>query len=330
MNETILEVSNLKTYFYSEGMTIPAVDGVSFSLQKGKVLGICGESGCGKSVTSQSILKLLPPKQAMIQKGSSIKLHGEEITEKTEKEMQEIRGKKIAMIFQDSMTSLNPVMRISRQMEEMPMKHLNMTRKEAGRFSVEMLKKVGIPSPESRMQAYPHQLSGGMRQRILIAMQLSCNPEIIIADEPTTALDVTIQQQILDLMLEIKTTNSTSIMLITHDMGVVAQMTDDIMIMYAGLVMEQGETKEIFANPLHPYTRGLISSIPRLDVDMQRLSSIKGSVPNWHEMPRGCRYCNRCSDCMDICKEKSPGLYAIGDRKVRCFLYQDNGEEKEA
>lgn len=330
MNETILEVSNLKTYFYSEGMTIPAVDGVSFSLQKGKVLGICGESGCGKSVTSQSILKLLPPKQAMIQKGSSIKLHGEEITEKTEKEMQEIRGKKIAMIFQDSMTSLNPVMRISRQMEEMPMKHLNMTRKEAGRFSVEMLKKVGIPSPESRMQAYPHQLSGGMRQRILIAMQLSCNPEIIIADEPTTALDVTIQQQILDLMLEIKKTNSTSIMLITHDMGVVAQMTDDIMIMYAGLVMEQGETKEIFANPLHPYTRGLISSIPRLDVDMQRLSSIKGSVPNWHEMPRGCRYCNRCSECMDICKEKSPGLYAIGDRKVRCFLYQDNGEEKEA
>lgn len=330
MNETILEVSNLKTYFYSEGMTIPAVDGVSFSLQKGKVLGICGESGCGKSVTSQSILKLLPPKQAMIQKGSSIKLHGEEITEKTEKEMQEIRGKKIAMIFQDSMTSLNPVMRISRQMEEMPMKHLNMTRKEAGRFSVEMLKKVGIPSPESRMQAYPHQLSGGMRQRILIAMQLSCNPEIIIADEPTTALDVTIQQQILDLMLEIKKTNSTSIMLITHDMGVVAQMTDDIMIMYAGQVMEQGETKEIFANPLHPYTRGLISSIPRLDVDMQRLSSIKGSVPNWHEMPRGCRYCNRCSDCMDICKEKSPGLYAIGDRKVRCFLYQDNGEEKEA
>lgn len=330
MNETILEVSNLKTYFYSEGMTIPAVDGVSFSLRKGKVLGICGESGCGKSVTSQSILKLLPPKQAMIQKGSSIKLHGEEITEKTEKEMQEIRGKKIAMIFQDSMTSLNPVMRISRQMEEMPMKHLNMTRKEAGRFSVEMLKKVGIPSPESRMQAYPHQLSGGMRQRILIAMQLSCNPEIIIADEPTTALDVTIQQQILDLMLEIKKTNSTSIMLITHDMGVVAQMTDDIMIMYAGQVMEQGETKEIFANPLHPYTRGLISSIPRLDVDMQRLSSIKGSVPNWHEMPRGCRYCNRCSDCMDICKEKSPGLYAIGDRKVRCFLYQDNGEEKEA
>lgn len=330
MNETILEVSNLKTYFYSEGMTIPAVDGVSFSLQKGKVLGICGESGCGKSVTSQSILKLLPPKQAKIQEGSSIKLHGEEITVKTEKEMQDIRGKKIAMIFQDSMTSLNPVMRISRQMEEMPMKHLGMTRAEARKYSLEMLKKVGIPSPESRLQAYPHQLSGGMRQRILIAMQLSCNPEIIIADEPTTALDVTIQQQILDLMLEIKNTNSTSIMLITHDMGVVAQMTDDIMIMYAGLVMEQGETREIFANPLHPYTRGLISSIPRLDVDTQRLSSIKGNVPNWHEMPTGCRYCSRCPECMDICREKAPDLYAIGERRVRCFLYQNQGEEKEA
>ena len=330
MNETILEVSNLKTYFYSEGMTIPAVDGVSFSLQKGKVLGICGESGCGKSVTSQSILKLLPPKQAKIQEGSSIKLHGEEITSKTEKEMREIRGKKIAMIFQDSMTSLNPVMRISRQMEEMPMQHLNMTRAEAKKYSLEMLKKVGIPSPESRMQAFPHQLSGGMRQRILIAMQLSCNPEIIIANEPTTALDVTIQQQILDLMLEIKNANSTSIMLITHDMGVVAQMTDDIMIMYAGLVMEQGETKEIFANPLHPYTRGLISSIPRLDVDSQRLSSIKGSVPNWHEMPAGCRYCNRCPECMDICREKIPGLYTVEERRVRCFLYQNHGEEKEA
>ena len=160
-------------------------------------------------------------------------------------------------------------------------------------------------------------------------MQLSCNPEIIIADEPTTALDVTIQQQILDLMLEIKNANSTSIMLITHDMGVVAQMTDDIMIMYAGLVMEQGETKEIFANPLHPYTRGLISSIPRLDVDSQRLSSIKGSVPNWHEMPAGCRYCNRCPECMDICREKIPGLYTVEERRVRCFLYQNHGEEKE-
>ena len=244
--------------------------------------------------------------------------------------MREIRGKKIAMIFQDSMTSLNPVMRISRQMEEMPMQHLNMTRAEAKKYSLEMLKKVGIPSPESRMQAFPHQLSGGMRQRILIAMQLSCNPEIIIADEPTTALDVTIQQQILDLMLAIKNANNTSIMLITHDMGVVAQMTDDIMIMYAGLVMEQGETKEIFANPLHPYTRGLISSIPRLDVDSQRLSSIKGSVPNWHEMPAGCRYCNRCPECMDICREKIPGLYTVEERRVRCFLYQNHGEEKEA
>ncbi len=322
MEQTVLDVSHLTTSFHSKSGSVTAVDDVSFQLMPGQTLGIVGESGCGKSVTSLSIMQLLPKKFGRIEAGSSIKLAGDELIGKSRRQMCQIRGKEIAMIFQDSLTSLNPVMTIGRQMSETFLIHEQISREEALKRSLEMLRKVGIPAPEERIKEYPHQLSGGMRQRVLIAMALSCRPEVLIADEPTTALDVTIQAQILELMKELKRTTNTSIILITHDMGVVAEMADYIMVMYAGKVMEQSDAPSLFREPLHPYTQGLLASIPRLDTDVEELYSIPGSVPSLSEMPTGCRFCDRCEKATERCRREAPELYTVGQGKVRCFLYE--------
>ena len=322
MEQTVLDVSHLTTSFHSKSGSVTAVDDVSFQLMPGQTLGIVGESGCGKSVTSLSIMQLLPKKFGRIEAGSSIKLAGDELIGKSRRQMCQIRGKEIAMIFQDSLTSLNPVMTIGRQMSETFLIHEQISREEALKRSLEMLRKVGIPAPEERIKEYPHQLSGGMRQRVLIAMALSCRPEVLIADEPTTALDVTIQAQILELLKELKRTTNTSIILITHDMGVVAEMADYIMVMYAGKVMEQSDAPSLFREPLHPYTQGLLASIPRLDTDVEELYSIPGSVPSLSEMPIGCRFCDRCEKATERCRREAPELYTVGQGKVRCFLYE--------
>ena len=313
MESTVLNVNNLKVGFWSDKELFYAVQDVSFSLQRGKTLGIVGESGCGKSVTCLSMLKLLSERNTKIDDESSVKIHDRELTEVSKKEMCRIRGNEIAMIFQDSMTSLNPVMTIEKQMMEPFIIHQNMKKKQARQKALEMLKKVGIPSPEAKMKQYPHQLSGGQRQRIMIAMALSCNPEILIADEPTTALDVTIQAQIVKLMKELQTNSGTSIILITHDMGIVAEMADEIMVMYAGNVVEKAEKRELFKNPMHPYTR---------------LYTIEGVVPSLKKMPKGCRFCDRCPSAMTRCREENPELIHREGRMIRCFLYDDTNREE--
>ena len=321
--EPILDVSNLRTYFHGKDGTVPAVDGVSFSVAAGQTLGIVGESGCGKSITALSILQLMPTRTAQIEQGSSIRLQGEELLTKTPQQMCRLRGDEIAMIFQDPMTSLNPVMTIGRQMSEVFITHQGMKKKEAWAHAVEMLRSVGIPAPEARAKEYPHQLSGGMKQRVMIAMALSCKPAVLIADEPTTALDVTIQAQILDLMVQMKEKTNTAILLITHDMGVVAEMADYVLVMYAGHVMEYASAAELFDEPLHPYTRGLLESIPRLDRDVDVLHTIPGNVPNLSDMPKGCRFCTRCPNASERCRSEEPPLYTLGGRKVKCFLYAE-------
>lgn len=325
MSENLIEVKKLVTQFSGKNGTVTAVDGVSFSIKRGKTLGIVGESGCGKSVTSMSILRLIPPQSGKIASGE-ILFEGKDLTKLSDKEIRQIRGNEIAMIFQDSMTGLNPVMTIGKQLVETITAHSKMDKKEAWERAEEMLIKVGIPSPAQRLKEYPHQLSGGMRQRVMIAMALSCNAALFIADEPTTALDVTIQAQILELMKELKEKENKSIMLITHDMGVVAEMADDVMVMYAGKEMEYGDVRRIFKNPLHPYTQGLLKSIPRLDQDSaERLFNIPGSVPDLSEMPKGCRFCTRCLEARDKCFAQEPGLYEIEGQKVRCWKYAPEG-----
>lgn len=328
MESTVLNVNNLKVGFWSDKELFYAVQDVSFSLQRGKTLGIVGESGCGKSVTCLSMLNLLSERNTKIDDESSVKIHDRELTEVSKKEMCRIRGNEIAMIFQDSMTSLNPVMTIEKQMMEPFIIHQNMKKKQARQKALEMLKKVGIPSPEAKMKQYPHQLSGGQRQRIMIAMALSCNPEILIADEPTTALDVTIQAQIVKLMKELQTNSGTSIILITHDMGIVAEMADEIMVMYAGNVVEKAEKRELFKNPMHPYTRGLLASIPSLSKSVDRLYTIEGVVPSLKKMPKGCRFCDRCPSAMTRCREENPELIHREGRMIRCFLYDDTNREE--
>ena len=325
MSENLIEVKKLVTQFSGKNGTVTAVDGVSFSIRKGKTLGIVGESGCGKSVTSMSILRLIPAHSGKIASGE-ILFGGKELTKLSEKEIRHIRGNEIAMIFQDSMTGLNPVMTIGKQLVETITAHNKMDKKDAWARAEEMLKKVGIPSPAQRLKEYPHQLSGGMRQRVMIAMALSCNASLFIADEPTTALDVTIQAQILELMRELKEKENKSIMLITHDMGVVAEMADDVMVMYAGKEMEYGDVRSIFKNPLHPYTQGLLKSIPRLDQDSsEKLFNIKGSVPDLSEMPKGCRFCTRCPEAKELCHKQEPGLAEADGHKVRCWKYDAKG-----
>lgn len=324
----LLEVKNLRTHFFTEDGVVPAVDGVDFELKPGETLGIVGESGCGKSVTSISVLGLVPNPPGKIIDGE-ILFEGRDLIKLPESEMQKIRGNDIAMIFQEPMTSLNPVFTIGRQIAEAIMLHQKVDKKGARERCIEMLKLVGIPRAEEAVDEYPHQFSGGMRQRAMIAMALSCNPKLLIADEPTTALDVTIQAQIIELMKDLKEKLNTAIMLITHDLGVVAEMADHVIVMYAGRVVEEADVIDLFKDPKHPYTIGLMKSKPTLEGNARRLDVIPGAVPNPLSMPKGCAFNPRCPHAMDICREKMPNLINIeGNRKVRCWLYEKDGEVK--
>lgn len=319
-NKKLLEVKNLKTTFKTVRGTVTAIDGVSFSIDKGEILGVVGESGCGKSVTSQSIMRLYDEKNLAIYQGE-IYFKGENLLDYSEKQMRKIRGNRISMIFQDALSSLNPVYTLGNQIAETIMLHQKVGKKEAWEKAEELLRLTGIPAPEKRISCYPHELSGGMRQRAMIAMALSCQPELLIADEPTTALDVTIQAQILDLIVKLNKKLDMGIMLITHDLGVVAQVCQRIIIMYLGQVVEEGSVDEIFDNPKHPYTQGLIKSIPTLSTNKdERLYMIKGTVPALGQEGDGCRFCERCNYATPQCRTTSPELRVIGEnRKVRCF-----------
>ena len=321
MEDKILEVKNLKTYFYTEEGVIRSVDGLSYSLKEKETLAIVGESGCGKSVSSLSVMGIVQSPPGKIEPGSEILFQGQNLLNLTERQLQRIRGNEISMIFQDPMTSLNPVFTVGQQIRQILYYHQKISRKQARERGIALLKLVGIPAPELVIDQYPHQLSGGMRQRVMIAMALSCNPRILIADEPTTALDVTIQAQILRLMTELKEQFNTAIILITHDMGVVAEMADNVLVMYAGQAIEYGPVQDIFAEPGHPYTRGLLKSIPKLHEDVDRLYAIKGSVPSAANFPQGCRFAPRCEDCRDICLREVPPFYEAGSgRNVRCHF----------
>ena len=321
----LLSVEQLQTWFSSRRGTARAVDGVSYSLKAGRILGVVGESGCGKSVTAQSIMKLVPSPPGKIV-GGRIRFKGQDLVPLSREAMRHIRGAKIAMIFQEPMTSLNPVYTIGNQICEMFTLHKGYTKRQAMDAAVHMLEKVQIPSPHKRVNDYPHQMSGGMRQRAMIAMALSCDPEILIADEPTTALDVTVQAQILDLMLSLRQEFDTAIQMITHDLGVIAEMADDVVVMYAGRVMESAGTKALFSDTRHPYTRGLMASIPVLGRRSQgkagQLAEIRGMIPSLLELPRGCRFSNRCPEVMAVCREEEPDLVDTGKgHMVRCWRW---------
>lgn len=320
----LLEVKNLIASFHTKDGTYPAVNGVNFYLNAGETLAIVGESGCGKSVTSLSIMKLLPDRVSEISPQSQILYKGEDISKYTNKQMSKLRGNEISMVFQDSLTSLNPTMTIMSQMLEPFVVHQGMNKKEAQEKVIEMLRKVGIPNPEVRAKQYPHELSGGMRQRVIIAMALSCNPAVLICDEPTTALDVTIQAQILKMINELKRDLNTGVILITHDMGVVAEMADRVMVMYGGNAVEEADCYTLFTQPKHPYTKGLLASIPTINDD-KRLSTIEGTVPSLKNMPKGCHFCDRCAYCTDRCTKENPTYYQVGKSMVRCFLYENEG-----
>lgn len=327
---SLLEVSNLKTEFKVKRGIVKAVNDVSFEVDKGEIIAIVGESGSGKSVTSLSIMGLIREPGKVT--GGKIIFNGEDLSAKKAKEMRAIRGDKISMIFQEPMTSLNPVQRIGDQICESILTHTSMNKKQALAHAVEMLRMVGIPSPEQRIKDYPHQMSGGMRQRVMIAMALCCSPELLIADEPTTALDVTIQAQILDLLNKLRNEIGMAVMLITHDLGVVAETADKVVVMYCGRVVEQADVNELFNEPKHPYTKGLIESIPKLNDDRDRLYMIKGMVPDTTRLPVGCAFADRCENCMEKCRKKMPALVSIpgeGRRKVRCFLYSEETEDNE-
>ena len=312
MNPAVLEIDGLQTHFFTPLGTVRAVDGVSYALKSGQTLGVVGESGCGKSVSALSILRLVasPPGRVV---GGAVRFEGRNLLDLPESDMEKIRGNEISMIFQEPMTSLNPLFTVGRQIAEAVALHQGLSRKDAWDRAVEMLRRVYIPEPERRAYAYPHQLSGGMRQRVMIAMALSCNPKVLIADEPTTALDVTIQAQILDLMRELQETFGTAIILITHDMGVVAENADRVVVMYAGRMVEEAPAGELFDNPGHPYTRGLLGSIPHLgnagaNGSRARLSEIKGLVPSLFNLPPGCSFAPRCANATDRCRAESPRL----------------------
>lgn len=331
MTKPLLQVSSLATEFSTDQGIARALDDISFELQPGETLGIVGESGCGKSVTALSLLRLLPQPAGQIVGGQVI-FDGTDLLKVSADDMHDIRGNRIAMVFQEPMTALNPVYRIGRQLNEtLALHHSKMGKDEIREASIEMLRKVGIPAPERRMKEYPHQLSGGMRQRVMIAIALLCQPQVLIADEPTTALDVTIQAQILQLLRELQQETGMSIMFITHDLGVIAEMCDRVLVMYGGRIIEQASVSTIFKNPRHPYTRGLIRSIPRMDTEpKQTLSTIPGMVPSLFDYPLGCRFQNRCEFAADICQQKVPTMEAVSkEQQVRCFrhkeLWSDNG-----
>ena len=326
-DDNILEVRNLKTYFYTEDGVVKAVDGVDFNVRRGEVLGIVGESGCGKSVTSLSIMRLVGVPGKVVE--GEIIFDGQDLLKIPESDMVHIRGNRISMIFQQPQSSLNPVFKVGDQIAEVLDIHRSLGRDAGWTRAIELLQMVGIPDAARRAHAFPHELSGGMAQRVMIAMALACLPELLIADEPTTALDVTIQAQILDLMQEIRTKMEASIILITHDLGVVAEMADRVAVMYAGQIVEQTEVRTLFAEPLHPYTQGLIGSIPILGVVKESLEVIPGSVPNLINLPGGCRFAPRCkarvAHNLTICTEVLPGLRPAGhNHTVRCWLYHSS------
>ena len=326
----LLSVKNLSTEFPVKKGIVRAVEDVSFDVDAGEILAIVGESGSGKSVTSLSVMGLLAEPGHVA--GGSMEFEGKDLTKLSEKQYRELRGNDMAMIFQEPMTSLNPVYRVGNQIVEAIRTHEKVSKAEAKARAVDLLRKVGIPSPEARINDYPHQMSGGMRQRVMIAMALACNPKLLIADEPTTALDVTIQAQILDLLRRLRDDTGMAVLLITHDLGVVSETADRVVVMYCGQVVEEADVRELFDHPMHPYTLGLLKSIPRLeDDDTKRLYMIKGMVPNPLEMPPGCHFSDRCDSCMDICRQQIPDLVDLDGHKVRCFLYENaEGEAKSA
>lgn len=323
--DELLRVENLRTYFYTEDGIVKAVDGVSLKLDRGETLGIVGESGCGKSVTSLSIMRLIS-QPGQIEEGE-IRLRGLDITSLGEEEMRQIRGNRISMIFQQPTSCLNPVFRVGDQISESLIIHRGHTRQQARQRAIELLTMVGIPSAKTRVDTFPHEMSGGMCQRVMIAMALSCEPELLIADEPTTALDVTIQAQILELMKDLKERYDTGIILITHDLGVIAEMADNVVVMYAGEVVEEAPVGELFETPKHPYTQGLLASIPVLGEVKDKLAVIPGSVPSLRNLPPGCRFAGRCPHVMEICREKRPDLLKLSaGRTARCWLYADEAK----
>jgi len=319
-NDILLDVRDLRTYFHVMDGTVRAVDGVSFSIRRGQTLGMVGESGCGKSVTALSIMRLLDIPPAEIASGEII-FEGRDLLKLSEDEMREVRGNDIAMIFQEPMTSLNPVFTIGDQIAEAVMLHQGLSRKEAWDKAIESLRAVGINNPERRVKQYPHEMSGGMRQRVMIAMALSCDPKLLIADEPTTALDVTIQAQILELIKEVQDRTGTALLLITHDLGVVAETVHDIAVMYAGRIVERGTVEEVLLSPKHPYTEGLIRSIPSRGMRGQRLNVIKGTVPNPFNMPEGCNFAPRCPYAFEPCWTLDPRIEEADPPDVACWLY---------
>lgn len=323
---TLLEVKDLKTHFFTLEGVVKAVDGVSYELNEGETLGLVGESGCGKSVSALSVMRLIPDPPGKIVEGE-IFLDGEDILKIGTEDMRDIRGAKIAMVFQEPMTSLNPVLTVERQLTETLQLHMGMSKLESQREGVNLLTRVGIPDPESRVKQYPHQFSGGMRQRVMIAMALSCNPRLIIADEPTTALDVTIQAQILDLMKSLTTEFGVALIIITHNLGVVARYADRVNIMYAGKVIERGDAREIYSNPRHPYTVGLLRSVPRLDLPRRtKLDPIEGQPPDLINVPQGCAFRERCRWAIDKCATDTPELVEIGDGHLSaCFRSEELG-----
>ncbi len=317
----VLEVDNLQTQFFSDDGTITAVDSVSFRMHRGETLGIVGESGCGKSATSLSIMRLLPEHSGRVT-GGRILLGGTNLLDLSEEEMRTVRGNRISMIFQEPMTSLNPVYSVGDQIEEAISSHEDVSRKEARDRTVELLRIVGIPAPERRRASYPFQMSGGMRQRVMIAMAMACNPDVLIADEPTTALDVTIQAQILELMQRTQDEFGTAILFITHDLGVIAEVADRVAVMYAGQIVEAGGVEDIFYAPKHPYTQGLLKSIPTVEGSAERLETIAGTVPSSRHVPAGCRFHPRCPHARAMCRDRMPDQIVVGDEHTaRCLQY---------
>jgi oligopeptide/dipeptide ABC transporter ATP-binding protein len=329
LNETLLKIRNLKTHFFTEEGVGRAVDGMDLTILKGQTLGVIGESGCGKSVTALSVLQLIPAPPGRIVEGE-ILFQGDDLLKKSLSQIRKIRGNEISMIFQEPMTSLNPVYTIGDQIMEPIRLHQGLRKEEARKKGIEMLEMVGIPSPDKRIHDYPHQLSGGMRQRAMIAMALSCQPKLLIADEPTTALDVTIQAQILRLIKEVKDQIGMSVMMITHDLGVIAEVSDAVVVVYAGKAVEYADVETVFSKAAHPYTRALYDSIPKLTDDRNRkLETVPGNVPNPLEFPEGCRFHPRCGYAKEICGRKEPPMKKIGKvHEVRCFLYDEEAKRR--
>jgi oligopeptide transport system ATP-binding protein len=320
-DDIVLQVKNLKTYFHTREGVVKAVDGLTYSVRKGEFVGIIGESACGKSVSAMSILRLIPNPPGVIE-GGEILFHGEDLLQLSEERMRQIRGNRIAMIFQEPTMSLNPVLTVGRQISEILELHRSLKKDEAMSEAVRLLDLVGIPDPERRVRDFPHQFSGGMQQRIMIAMALSCNPELLIADEPTTSLDVTVQAQVLDVLDELRSKFGTVVIIITHNLGIVARYVDRVNVMYAGSLVETGRTEDIYESPKHPYTLGLLASVPRLDTE-QRIADkmIKGSPPNLANLPPGCPFAPRCDFAMDQCRTEKPELESVGPEHLRACFY---------